>query len=415
MVCQISLPAPFHRHSPLFTAVEHHLSSHYCALKTSQKTTVHTCEMSLNLKETRMQLLSPFTLGDLKLTNRLVMAPMTRNRALGNIPNRLMAEYYGQRATAGLIITEGTAPSPNGLGYARIPGIFSPEQREGWRLVTEAVHARGGHIFVQLMHCGRVGSHLNLPGGAEVLAPSAVAMSGQVWTDSQGEQPYDKPRQMTRDDIAVAIAEFNTAARLAIEAGFDGIEIHGANGYLINQFLDPGSNQRDDDFGGAGQSRNSFALEVAKAITEAAGAARTGIRLSPYGVFNDMSGAYDNIAEQYIQLATELGRLGLAYLHLVDHSSMGAPRPEPATVAAMVEAFRTHGGGATILSGGYDPVRAETDLQSGATDLVAFGRPFIANPDLVDRFRNGAALAVPDFATFYTPGPNGYTDYPAGQ
>lgn len=362
-----------------------------------------------------MELLSPLTLGDLKLNNRIVMAPMTRNRALGNIPNPLLAEYYGQRAAAGLIITEGTSPSPNGLGYARIPGIYSPEQRDGWRLVTDAVHAQGGHIFVQFMHVGRVGNRLNLPAGAELVAPSAVAMSGKIWTDSEGEQPYDLPREMTHEDISVAISEFKRAATMAVEAGFDGVELHGANGYLINQFLDPGSNRREDEFGGDTQRRNRFAVEVARALVETIGAARTGIRLSPYGVFNDMSGAYDKIAEQYTQLATDLGQLGLAYIHLVDHSSMGAPKPEPATVVAMIKAFRENGGGATILSGGYDPERAETDLRNGAADLVAFGRPFISNPDLVERYRNGDALATPDYATFYTPGKEGYTDYPVSR
>ena len=359
-----------------------------------------------------MKLLSSISLGDLTLHNRVVMAPMTRCRALGNLPNSLMAEYYGQRASSGLIITEGTSPSPNGLGYARIPGIFSEEQREGWRLVTEAVHARGGHIFLQLMHVGRVGSRLNLPAGAEMVAPSAVALSGSMWTDQQGEQPHDLAREMTIGDISTAIAEFARASTLAIEAGFDGVELHGANGYLINQFLDPGSNQRKDVFGGDAHRRNRFALEAVKAVIRAIGASWTGIRLSPYGVYNDMSGAYEGIAEQYTELAADLGSLGLAYLHLVDHSSMGAPKPEPATVSAITKAFRESGGGAVILSGGYDRERAEADLQSGAADLVAFARPFIANPDLVERLEAGAALAVPDPATFYTPGKEGYTDYP---
>ena len=358
-----------------------------------------------------MKLFSPFRLGAVELKNRIVMAPMTRSRATGNIPNSLMAEYYGQRASAGLIVTEGTSPSPNGLGYARIPGIFSPEQRDGWRLVTEAVHAGGGSIFIQLMHAGRVGSILNLPVGAELLAPSAVAMNGKIWTDSQGEQPYDLPREMTRDEVSAAIAEYARAATTAVEAGFDGVEIHGANGYLITQFLDPGPNRRDDDYGGDATRRNRFALDVAQAVIGAIGASRTGVRLSPYGVFNDMSGTYEGIGEQYTQLAADLGRLGMAYMHMVDHSAMGAPKPEPATVSAMVKAFRDNGGGAVILSGGYDRQRAEADLQSGAADLVAFGRPFIANPDCVERLKTGAALAAPDQATFYTPGKEGYTDY----
>ncbi|MBI5483948.1 MAG: alkene reductase [Deltaproteobacteria bacterium] len=359
-----------------------------------------------------MKLFSQYQLGATTIANRIVMAPMTRSRATGNIPNRLMAEYYGQRSSAGLIITEGTSPSPNGLGYARIPGVFSPEQRDGWRLVTDAVHGGGGRIYIQLMHAGRVGSRLNLPPGAELLAPSAVAMSGKIWTDGQGEQPCNLPREMTNADITTAIDEYASAAANAIDAGFDGVEIHAANGYLITQFLDPGSNQRVDDFGGDASRRNRFALDVTKAVISAIGASRTGIRLSPYGVFNEMSGTYEGIAGQYTQLAADLGRLGLAYMHMVDHSAMGAPKPEPATVSAMVKAFRDNGGGAVILSGGYDQERAEADLQSGAADLVAFGRPFIANPDLVERLKARAPLAVPDQATFYTPGKEGYTDYP---
>lgn len=359
-----------------------------------------------------MKLFSPWHLGTATLSNRIVMAPMTRSRAIGNIPTSLMAEYYGQRSSAGLIITEGTSPSPNGLGYARIPGIFSPEQVEGWRLVTEAVHAGGGRLFIQLMHAGRVGNRLNLPTGAELLAPSAVAVSGTVWTDSQGELPYDLPRAMTARDITAAIAEYAAAAAHAVTAGFDGVEIHGANGYLITQFLDPGSNQREDEFGGDATRRNRFALEVAAAVVTAIGAGRVGIRLSPYGLFNDMSGAYQGIAEQYTDLAGELGALHLAYLHMVDHSAMGAPKPDPATVQALCAAFRSAGGGAVILSGGYDRERAESDLEVGAADLIAFGRPFIANPDLTDRLRGGLPLAEPDQGTFYTPGPEGYTDYP---
>jgi N-ethylmaleimide reductase len=322
-----------------------------------------------------------------------------------------MAEYYAQRATSGLIITEGTSPSPNGLGYARIPGLFSVEQRDGWRLVTDAVHARDGHIFIQLMHTGRVGSALNLPAGAQLLAPSAVAMTGAIWTDDKGEQAYDTPGAMSTDDIAAAVAEYVQAARLAIEAGFDGVEIHGANGYLITQFLDPGSNRREDDYGGDDIRRNRFAMDVARSVSNAIGTQRTGIRLSPYGVFNDMSGTYNGIAGQYTRLAAELGRLGLAYLHMVDHSAMGAPKPDQSVVGTMCAEFRDNGGGAVILSGGYNRERAEADLQNGAADLVAFGRPFIANPDLVERLKTGATLIDPDQTTFYTPGREGYTDY----
>lgn len=359
-----------------------------------------------------MRLLKVKQLGAIELKNRIVMSPMTRNRAIGNVPNELMAEYYGQRAGAGLILTEGTSPSPNGLGYPRIPGIHSPEQTKGWRLVTDAVHEKGGRIFIQLMHTGRVGNTLNLPPGAELVAPSAVSMAGNIWTDSQGEQPYGTPREMTSTDIQSTINEYAQAAHNAISAGFDGVEIHAANGYLITQFLDPGSNIRDDEYGGDAARRNRFALDVAKAVTAAIGAEQVGIRLSPYGLFNDMSGSYEGIAEQYIALAAELGKLRLAYVHLVDHSAMGAPKPEPATVTAICHEFRNAGGGAVILSGGYDRDRAEADLKSGVADLIAYGRPFIANPDLVERLTINAPLNSADMATFYTPGTAGYTDYP---
>jgi N-ethylmaleimide reductase len=359
-----------------------------------------------------MKLFSSYSLYNQHLNNRVVMAPMTRSRATGNIANDLIAEYYAQRADAGLIITEGTSPSPNGLGYARIPGIASPEQTISWQRVTDAVHARNGKIFLQMMHSGRVGSKLNLPQGSKLLAPSAVAMSGLIWTDSHGEQPYEVPAEMTGDDVKSTISEYAQAARNAISAGFDGVEIHGANGYLITQFLDPGSNQRSDEFGGDADRRNRFALDVAVEVVAAIGSDRTGIRLSPYGVFNDMSGAYDGIAKQYVELSGQLGKLGLAYLHLVDHSAIGAPKPDQATVREMCEAFRSSGGRSIILSGGYDLERAEADLESGAADLIAFGRPFIANPDFVTRLRNASALAAPNPETFYTPGPMGYTDYP---
>ena len=359
-----------------------------------------------------MKLFSSYLLGRLELQNRVVMSPMTRCRAAGNLPNDLMATYYGQRAAAGLIVTEGTSPSPNGLGYARIPGIFSLEQIAGWRQVTDAVHDRGGRIFVQLMHVGRVGSRFNLPEGAALVAPSAVPLEGTIWTDSHKHQPHDMPRQMTVDDIAATIAEYAQAARNAMAAGFDGVELHGANGYLITQFLDPGTNRRDDRYGGDAGKRNSFALEVAQAVAAAIGRELVGIRLSPYGAYNGMSGGYEGIANQYVDLAGGLGRLGLAYLHMVDHSSMGGPKPDPATVRAICGAFRANGGMAVILSGGYDRERAEADLQEGDADLVAFGRLFIANPDLVERLRAGAQLATPDQATFYSSGLEGYIDYP---
>jgi len=352
-------------------------------------------------------LFSTFELGRVSLHNRIVMAPMTRNRATGNVPNALMAEYYGARADAGLIITEGTSPSPNGLGYPRIPGLFRKEQTEGWRLVTEAVHARGGRIFAQLMHAGRVGHVANLPEGAEVVAPSAVQLEGEMYTDSDGMQPHTTPRAMTVSDIEEAIGEYVGASMNAIEAGFDGVELHGANGYLIDQFLNPISNRRDDDYGGDRVRRARFALEVSEAVGEAIGFDRTGIRLSPHGAFNGLGG-YNDTPEDFAFVAKGLGVLGLVYLHVVDHSPMGAPPVPDTTKAKLREAF----GGTIILSGGYDAKRAEADLVEGKGELVAFGRPFLANPDLVSRLRTDAALNAPDMATFYTPGAKGYTDYP---
>lgn len=351
-------------------------------------------------------LFAPVPLGPMTLRNRLVMAPMTRARAVGNVPNALMATYYGQRAGAGLIITEGTSPSPNGLGYLNIPGLFSEAQVAGWRPVTEAVHRQGGAIFVQLMHTGRIGHPANLPPGAEVLAPSAVAAAGQMFTLA-GPAAHPVPRAMTEADIAHAIQEFADAARNARAAGFDGVELHAANGYLLDQFLNPRSNQRQDAWGGDSARRGRFVLEVAQAVAGAIGADRVGIRLSPYGVFNDL-GPFEGLDEAYVELTRQLGALGLAYLHVVDHSAMGAP-PVP---AAVKEALRKAFPGTFILSGGYDRDRAEADLAAGKGDLVAFGRPFLANPDLPERLRQRAPLNTPDPDTFYTPGEKGYTDYP---
>lgn len=352
-------------------------------------------------------LYSPAKLGRLTLQNRLVMSPLTRNRANGNIPNDLMVEYYRQRAAAGLIITEGTSPSPNGLGYPRIPGVFSDAQVAGWKKVADAVHAKGAKIFMQLMHTGRIGHPLNLPAGAEVLAPSAVAAGGEIYTDAEGMKPHPTPKAMSEADIKTAVGEYVQAAKNAVAAGFDGVELHGANGYLLEQFIRPNSNRRIDAYGGGIENRARFVLEVAKAVIAAIGKDKVGIRLSPYGAFNDMP-AYPEMAADYTYLAKELSALGLLYVHLVDHSSMGAP-----TVPQSIkEMFRKEFKGALILSGGYDAARAEADLAAGRADLIAFGRPFLANPDIVERWKKGAPVNAPDPTTFYTPGPKGYTDYP---
>jgi N-ethylmaleimide reductase len=354
------------------------------------------------------KILSPYIMGDLELKNRIVMAPMTRSRAIGNIPNRLMAEYYRQRAAAGLIITEGASPSPNGLGYSRIPGIFSEAQVEGWSQVTDAVHSQKGKIFIQLMHTGRISHTANMPEGAKVLAPSAVKPAGGIFTDAQGMQDFSIPKEMTLEDIQHAIREYVSAAVLAQKASFDGIELHGANGYLIEQFLSPISNIRKDSYGGSIENRCRFLLEIAEGAIHLIGKNRVGVRLSPYGVASDMH-YYPEIDETYQYLAERLNDMGVVYIHLVDHSSMGAPEVPIGIKKAIRERFsRT-----LILSGGYTLELAETDLQSNFADLIAFGKPFINNPDLVERFTIGSLLSQElDQDTFYSPGEKGYTDYP---
>lgn len=352
------------------------------------------------------KLFSTYTLGSISLNNRVVMAPLTRSRSPGNVPDSLVATYYAQRATAGLIITEGTSPSPNGLGYSRIPGLYNEAQIKGWKAVTSAVHSKGGRIFVQIMHCGRVAHSLNVPAGARIVAPSAIALAGTIWTDAQQLQPYSMPHAMTEADIRDTLGEYVHSADCAMKAGFDGVELHGANGYLIDQFLNTATNHRTDAWGGTVDKRIAFAVEAARQVAGRIGKERVGIRLSPFGVFNGMEVSSD-MEEMFLKLTSELSALGLAYLHLVDHSSMGAPSLPVTMKLRMRAAF----GGTFILSGGYDRLRAEADLVEGKGDLVAFGRPFIANPNLVEKMEKGYAIAEPDQATFYTPGEKGYTDY----
>ncbi len=353
-------------------------------------------------------LFSSYKLGSNQLRNRIVMAPMTRSRAVNNVPNELMVKYYSDRAEAGLIITEGTSPSPDGLGYARIPGLFNLEQVQAWKKVTDAVHAKGGKIFVQLMHTGRITHPLNLPDEGIVRGASAIAAATtQMYTDQQGMQPLPVPKEISTAEIAGVIAEYAQSASYAIQAGFDGVELHGANGYLLDQFLNPASNQRTDAYGGTIENRNRFVLEVTAAVAGAIGKDKTGIRLSPFGVFNEMS-ADENTEQQFIQLAQGLKQTGIAYIHIVDHSSMGTP-PVPQSVKdGMREAF----GSTIILSGGYDAAGAEADLEAGKGELVAFGRPLLANPDFIKRIELHTAVNQPDFNTFYTPGKKGYNDYP---
>lgn len=354
-------------------------------------------------------LFTPYTKGGLHLKNKMVMAPLTRSRSTADhVPTSIMATYYGQRAEAGLIITEGTSPSPNGTGYPRIPGIYNESQIAAWKPVTQAVNDRGGKIFMQLMHTGRISHPLNLPVGAEVVAPSAItAENTEMYTDQEGNKKLPVPREMTHEDIKQARQEYVDAAQHAIAAGFDGVELHAANGYLMEQFINPGSNQRSDHYGGSKENRSRFVLKTAAEVVNAIGKEKVGIRLSPGGAFNDLA-PFEGQEDTFTYLAEGLGELGLAYVHLVDHSSMGTPEV-PAELKKKIKAAF---GGTLILSGGYDQARAEKDLQDGLGDLVAFGRPFLANPDLVARFKAGAALNEPDYSTFYTPGAKGYTDYP---
>jgi N-ethylmaleimide reductase len=355
-------------------------------------------------------LFSPIQLGRIELSSRIVMSPMTRNRALGNIPNELMTRYYAQRAEAGLIVTEGTSPSADGLGYARIPGLFNDAQVRGWKLVTEAVHREGGRIFVQLMHTGRVSHPANLPAGARMIAPSSVALGGNIWVDPDGEKPAPTPEAMTAADLERTIGAYARSCELAIEAGFDGVELHAANGYLLEQFLNTASNLRTDRWGASGslEDRLRFVVEVASRSAARIGGDRVGIRVSPYGTFNGMTS--DAATEDvYEALAKELSSIGLVYMHVVDHSSIGGPVVAESIKRKLRAAFR----GKLILSGGYEGARAEADLREGRADLIAFGRPFISNPRLVTRLRTNAPLRAPDQTTFYSAGEKGYTDYPA--
>ncbi len=344
-------------------------------------------------------LFGPVRLGEFTLANRVVMAPMTRNRSPGNVPNALNVEYYAQRASAGLIVTEGTAPEAMGRGYIDIPGIYNAAQIEGWRKVAEAVHARGGRIFVQLMHVGRI-SHPDLLEGETPIAPSAVAAQGNMFTWT-GPKPLPVPREMTHAEIERVIAAFGQAARNAVEAGLDGVEIHGANGYLVNQFLAPNSNLRTDEWGGSIERRARFLLAVTDAAIAAIGAGRVGVRVSPGNTFNTIE--EPEAEATYAHVARELDKRGPAYLHALD--------PSPGFDVGAT--LRRNFGGTLILNKGYDRERAQADIKSGRADLIAFGIPFISNPDLPVRLRRGAPLNEPDTATFYGGTAKGYTDYPA--
>lgn len=354
---------------------------------------------------TPQSLFQPLSAGPLSLGNRIAMAPMTRSRAPGNVPNAVMREYYRQRNGAGMVITEGTSPSPEGLGYARIPGLFTAEQAAGWGDIASGVHEGGAKLVVQLMHTGRVSHPQNLPAGASMIGPSAVAAAGQMWTDSAGMQPHPVPKAMDEADLARVRDDYAQAARLAIAAGVDGIELHAANGYLLAQFLNPKSNVRDDRYGGSAENRRRFVLEVVDAVSAVIGADRVGIRISPFNTFNDLASGYPDEEADTLALVRELATRKLGYLHLI-----ATPGLVPdSTVQGVRAAFP----GVLVLAGNFDRDRAEAVLADGSADVVAFARSFIANPDLPERMRLNLPLASFDAATLYTPAVDGYSDYPA--
>lgn len=348
-------------------------------------------------------------MGPYLLKNRMVMAPLTRRRAIDhNTPNALMAEYYSQRASAGLIIAEGTSPSPNGLGYIHIPGLYNREQMEGWKLTTSAVHQKGGKIFLQIMHTGRIGHPNNLPEGGRVIGPSAIAQEGEVSTYDMGKQPYPVPEEMSQQDIRNTIEEFKHCASLAIEAGFDGVEIHSAHGYLPNQFLNTASNKRTDEYGGSMENRMRFLIEVIEHTIKAIGSEKVGLRISPYSYADKMEDPKE-LDERYLILSERLNNYNLAYLHL---SHMGDALPKK---FELWKEIRKVYKGTLIICGDLTKESAEEKLNKNETDLIAFGRDFIANPDLVERFKNDYPLSERDRSNWYTHGAEGYTDYPEYQ
>lgn len=351
-------------------------------------------------------LFTPVKVGPYTLANRMVMAPMTRNRAAeGNVPQLMNAEYYAQRASAGLLITEGSQVSPQGLGYPATPGIHSPEQVAAWKRVTDPVHALGGRIFLQLWHVGRI-SHPSLqPDGAPPVAPSAIKPAGQGMT-YQGPQDFVTPRALDFDELPGIVKQFEDGARNALEAGFDGVEIHGANGYLLDQFLRDGSNRRTDAYGGPVENRARLLLDVTEAVASVWGGDRVGVRLSPINGFNDI--ADGDPAATFEYAARQLGRFGLAYLHVIEPDLAGIVPARVYDRQALREAF----GGPYMANGGYDRARAGEEIAAGRVDLVSFGAPYLANPDLVERFQRDADLNAPDRETFYGGDERGYTDYP---
>ena len=361
-----------------------------------------------NTKQATATLFDEQTLGPYKLKNRVYMAPLTRGRAgADGTPTAVMAEYYRQRSSAGLIISEATSISKQGAGFTGAPGIHTDSHREGWKAVTNVVHDAGGRIFLQLWHLGRV-SHPDFLDGQLPIAPSAVAAEGHTRTH-RGKQAYVVPRALRGDELPGLIEDYARAAAMAVEAGFDGVELHGANGYLLDQFMRDGSNRREDEYGGSMENRWRFPLEVARAVAERIGADKTGMRLSPTGPYNSMSDS-DPVAT-FTHGARELGKIGIVYLHVIEGlpgSTMHA-QGAPAVARHMREVFD----GVFILNGGYDAQTGNEALAENRADAIAYGVPFLANPDLPRRLREGAELNKPDPKTFYSSGEKGYTDYPA--
>jgi N-ethylmaleimide reductase len=347
-------------------------------------------------------LYDPVTLGSMNLRNRIVMAPMTRSRAgAGDAPTALNVEYYRQRAGAGLIVTEGTQPSKHGKGYCRTPGIYTPEQIAGWKHVVDAVHAEGGAIVLQVMHCGRIGSHHNKDADAETVAPSAVRAKGQIYTDAVGMADHDEPRALATAEIPGVIAEFRQAALNARAAGFDGVELHVASGYLPMQFLSTGTNHRTDGYGGSLNHRLRFVVETLEAMSGAVGADRVGFRICPGNPFNDLHD--DDPAETFTALLDAASPLGLAYLHTIRSPQKGLD---------IFAIARKHFRGALIINDSFTGASGNEAIAAGMSEAISYGRPFIANPDLVTRFSNDLPLADFNLKTLYTPGEVGYTDYP---
>lgn len=352
-------------------------------------------------------LFQPYDLGPITLANHIVMAPLTRNRAgAGLVPNELTATYYAQRATAGLLITEATQISAQAQGYQDTPGIYTQAQIDGWRKVTDAVHAKGGRIFVQLWHVGRI-SHVDLqPGGAAPVAPSAIRAMTKTFVNN-GFTDVSEPRALELQEIPGIIDDFRKAAANAIAAGFDGVEIHGANGYLLEQFLKDSANQRNDEYGGSVENRARLLLEVTAAVKDEIGAERTGVRISPVSPANAIS--CSDPQSQYNYLAEQLNALGIVYLHVVEGATGGPRDVSPFDYDALRQRFKN----TWIGNNGYDLALASTQLAQGKADLFAFGRPFISNPDLVERLKTGAPLAPLNPETLYGGGAQGYTDYPS--